>query len=813
MPATGPLAGRANVPRMAGAQMAAARAIALLRRRPFHVALGGLVLGLALSSGRPSLALAAAGACALGLAAMGSGALGLLTALLVIAGVGGGAARLAALEHSWPAAHPGESVSARANLIARPRPSRFGSSAVLELRSGPGRGARVLARAGREDRWPDDAGAGVELLVEGTLSRPRASPRANFDWPAHLRRRGIGAELQIESLRATGRRRGGAAGIVDAMRRRAEHALERGASPREAALARGMVLGQDEELPETLRDDFRRSGLAHLLAVSGQNVMLLGALALPALGLLGFGLRGRIVGVLALIAIYVPLAGAGPSLQRAGVMGAAGLMAVIAGRSASRWYALLLAAVVTLAASPRVLGDPGWQLSFVAVAGILWLAPGIAAALRALPRPVADGLALTIAATLATAPLLGHHFGVISLSALPANVLALPVVAPIMWIGMIQAAVGQLALDGLRLGGLADAGLEALGLINGLLLGYLEGVARRFADAPGAAVELPLSSPFAVAGAYALLGAVVLGASRARRTLGPATASQLAAWRLLAPARRHGLVLTGTALLLALAVVWLGPSSAPDRLTVSFLDVGQGDATLIQDSGGAAVLFDGGPEEARVARLLRRAGVRRLSAVVATHQSSDHQGGLREVLQRFPVDLLLDGGDGTTDPRFRAVLAEARRRGVRRVPAAAGQTIRCGALTIRLLSPEPRPPGPPPEDPNPRAVVAVVSAGAFDLLLSADAESPTLESLDLPDVEAMKVPHHGSRDEGLPEVLSRLRPQVAAIEVGSDNSYGHPAPETLAALERSGARVYRTDRDGTIALSVDDGALRVETHR
>jgi len=109
--------------------------------------------------------------------------------------------------------------------------------------------------------------------------------------------------------------------------------------------------------------------------------------------------------------------------------------------------------------------------------------------------------------------------------------------------------------------------------------------------------------------------------------------------------------------------------------------------------------------------------------------------------------------------------------------------------------------------------VTVVSAGEFDLFLSADAESPALTGLDLPDVEAMKVPHHGSRDPGLPGVLARLRPQVAAIEVGEGNGYGHPTPETLAALGAAVPRVYRTDRDGTVSLTVDLAGLRVHTER
>jgi competence protein ComEC len=268
--------------------------------------------------------------------------------------------------------------------------------------------------------------------------------------------------------------------------------------------------------------------------------------------------------------------------------------------------------------------------------------------------------------------------------------------------------------------------------------------------------------------------------------------------------------MAATAALAGLALIrLLAPPSPPKELTVRFLDVGQGDATLIQHPDGTALLFDGGPPEAGVTRLLRRAGVRRLALVVATHQSRDHHGGLLDVVEQFPVDLLLDGGDGTRDPSFRALEAAADRRGVRRIRAVAPLRLRAGRLEVEVLSP---PPGPRVGDPNARAVVAVVHAAGLDLFLSADAESDALQALELPDVDAMKVPHHGSADPGLPALLRRLRPEVAAIEVGGRNGYGHPAPPTLRALRRANVPIYRTDRNGTITLSAGR-ELRVAVER
>jgi competence protein ComEC len=264
------------------------------------------------------------------------------------------------------------------------------------------------------------------------------------------------------------------------------------------------------------------------LAASGQNVMLLCALALPFLMASGAGPRARAGVMLALIAVYVPLAGAGPSLQRAGVMGAAGLVALGASRPASRWYALLLAAAVTLALSPRVSGDPGWQLSFAAVVSILALGRPLRAAPSGLPRPLAEDIAITVAATVGTAPLLAHHFDTVSLSGLPANLVAMPAVAATMWLGMLVAAVAQLtAVPALAAPALALATL--LNKLNGLCLAFVEAVARRFADAPGAAVELPLATPAAVVQVYVAIAAVAIAAIRLAPRLEPWVTSARAA--------------------------------------------------------------------------------------------------------------------------------------------------------------------------------------------------------------------------------------------------------------------------------------------
>jgi competence protein ComEC len=788
-------------------------ALAALDGRPRHVLLFALTTGLLIGPlSPPATVLAAAAAAALVAVAQAASlptdtsqsavaALSSPVALFAAAAVllGGMVAelRVAALEDGpLPHMH-GRSIEARAVLL-EPVRERLRGPAVARARlmggTTDGQVAVLRVREPRGGSWP---GVGEIVAVRGQIA-----PLALFD--AYQRRRGATAAVDVSWLGPTGERRGGVAGVVDAARRRAEAGLTRGLAEDQAALLAGMVLGQDERLTDDVRDDFKRSGLAHVLAVSGQNVMLLATLVLAAGAALALPLRTRLFVALGLVAFYVPLTGAGPSIQRAGVMGAAGLVAALAGRPAHRWYALGLAAAVTLALNPRAAGEPGWQLSFAAVIALLAVVPSLRGVLaRRMPGPVADVAAMTIAATLGTAPLMALHFEQVSLAALPANLLAAAAIAPVMWLGMLAAAAAQVA----------PALALPLNAANAPLLTFVEWVAHTFAAAPAAVVPVRIGSPPVLAVTYAALTAAVLGVRaawrRAARWPRPAMGDPRPppSWR----AGRRVLTVAAGVSVAALglgAAVNVGSVEPPARgeLVVSFLDVGQGDATLLQKDG-VAILVDTGPPDGPIIRRLAEAGVKRLDALVITHAQSDHEGAALQVLRRIPTRLVVNGGAGWPS-QVQAGLAAATT--ARRIDAHAGQQLTLGGIRMRLLWPPP--PGPtfrPEGDPNTRAVVAHVQSGDFDLLLPADAESDVTAALPLPEVEALKVAHHGSADEGLPALLERIDPEFAAIEVGRGNTYGHPAPSTLAAL-RAVAHVYRTDRDGTVRLRVRGGQIRVE---
>jgi len=598
----------------------------------------------------------------------------------------------------------------------------------------------------------------------------------------------------------------------DEIRERAEDGLGRGMPAREAELARGFVLGVDEGIDPRTEDDFRRSGLSHLLAVSGQNVMLLALLAMPVLAAFGIPLRERLVWVLALIAAYVPLAGAGPSIQRAGVMGAAGVLATLAGRRASRLYAFGLALGVTLAIDPGVAADVGWQLSFAAVAGIFALASPLRGAIAARigaggwRRALAEGAAVTIAATLATAPLIAFHFETLSTTTLLANLLALPAVAPAMWLGMATAAGAQ--VPGLP--------VEALNWLNALLLGYIAQVAAWCGRPSWAEVEVRLG-PGALALSYLALAAAVLlllWLGRSRR---------LAALRQPAggPKRRPGHDLPArrpvfwVAVGIAGVVGWLGvardasPVVASSGLRIGVLDVGQGDAILFQPAGAPAILVDGGPPGEGLEEKLEGAGVERLAAAVVTHDQSDHAGGIEELLGRFPVARLVYARLG------REPLAAARAAGVAPVRASAGGELRSGALRLQILWPPPELVGQPlpGADPNRLALVLLARWRGFTMLLAADAEAEAVP-LDPGPLDVLKVAHHGSDDAGLAALLDRTRPRLAVISVGDDNPYG--PGDSRRAGNRGLPHRPRRHRDAGGPTGLDrgrDGGLRAPPGR
>jgi competence protein ComEC len=753
---------------------------------PPHVLAGALVAGLAgsLAFRVPGVALLlAAAALALVAPFLGARRALVLAAALAAAGLWWGSVRLEALDASELAPLTGETEVALVEVTGPARRSEFSVRVpVRVLRFGrlvADEPARLELPRGRAP----PQGAIVELVATAREPRP-AEDDGTFDEAEYLRRQGVHVVLRAGWFREIGRR-GGLPGLADTLRARIADSMAPGVEGERRSVIAGVVLGEDEGLAPDLRDDFRASGLYHLLAVSGQNVayIVFGALVLA----WGVGLPRWAGHVTALAGVcgYTLAVGWQPSVVRAAVAGGLASLAWLASRPSDRWYFLLVGAAVLLAVNPYGLLEPGFQLSFSAVAAIFLLVPRLERRLEgyAIPRKATPVIAVSLACGVATAPILWLQFEAVPLYSVLANALAAPVVGPLLGLGLVSAGVAHVL----------PGAAAVLAWTNGWLAAYLAWCARAVAGLPHAQA----TSPRALAAVVALAALVVV-AVRLRPPRGPRLAA-LAATAL-------ALVVTGWG--------WFGDrheADPPTGLRVTFLDVGQGDAVLVEVPEGA-LLVDQGPPEGEAAEQLERLGVERLSALVLTHPQRDHVGGAADVLAELDVELVLDPAIPAESADAEAALREAGRRRIRVVTARAGLAFRLGDLRVRVLWPDG--PGPPGDDPNNRAIVLVASYGAADVLLTADAESNVTLPLRPPQVEVLKVAHHGSADHGLPALLERVQPSVAVISVGRRNRYGHPAPSTLAALEAvGGLDVHRTDEDGRVVVESDGERLWVRDER
>jgi competence protein ComEC len=390
---------------------------------------------------------------------------------------------------------------------------------------------------------------------------------------------------------------------------------------------------------------------------------------------------------------------------------------------------------------------------------------------------------VAVACGVVTAPIVWLHFDAVALWTVPANVAAEPAMPPLIGLSLAAAAI-EPVLPGAA---------AALAWLAGWCAAWIALVA----DVVSAWPSAQLRSPVALAAVFSIVAAVWIlrRLPRYRRRSAAAGAVSVA------------LALAAAACAFRPAPSW----SPPGGLRLTVLDVGQGDAILVE-APGAAVLVDQGPPEADVAAQLRRLGLRSLTAIVLTHPQRDHIGGAASVIRRLRVATVLDPALAVRGPEYDDAIAAARERGVPVVEIRAGDTFRIGRLRLDVLWPADA--GLPSEDPNLNATVIHVRFGGTDALLTADAESDVTRRLPLRPVEILKVAHHGSEDQGLPELLRALRPSLAVVSVGEGNDYEHPRPETLAALGAApGLTTARTDLDGRIVIESDGRGITLRAER
>jgi competence protein ComEC len=754
-----------------------------------------------------AVALLAAVGCAIAWRLRWRGAF-LASAVVVFAALGAahGALQLPRLP-PWTEAADGRRIAAHGVVLEPPEPTLWGWRGVLRLR-------RVEIDA-------DVVEADVRVRLTGRGPPPHA-PSGSLVALRGRFRAGASAGNPGERSERDALRRGGLVGVL-AVGERAITVLRPGAwSIRGArawvrrrvvdvalgalpephgALLLSLLLGIDAHLPPEVYRQFSAAGMVHLMVVSGAQVGIVAAACAWAMRLARLPPGPAAALTVAVVVGFASLVGWAPSIARAVVMSAIVLAGAALGRPRDRAATLAAAALALLAAQPSVLFDVGFQLSFAATWGLLWLAPAVQARLAALPRHAAGAVGVTVGPQVAVAPLLAAHFQAVPLAGLLANMLAVPLVAVLVPAGFALLPLVVVAPEA------AAPLLRALGPALDAILW----TGRTFGGLRWATVPTPPIPPWAVAAAMAALAAAADVLS--------------GRWR---PTRVQALTSCGATVLVA--TVWLvGATAPPALLTVTVIDVGQGDAILVRSPSGRVALVDGGGEigagragwdvgQRRVVPALRRAGVRRLDVVMLSHPHEDHVGGLPAVLENFPVGLVLDPGVLHASPSYARLLRliEAGRIAYRPARQGLAVDLEAGASLRVLYPPEPAPVlGGDPV--HARGVVARLTHGATAMLFAGDAEAPVERYLLDHGVplasDALKVGHHGSRTSTTPAFLARVAPRVAVISVGADNPFGHPHEGTLAALARAGVTVYRTDRDGAVTLATGGDRWQVTTAR
>jgi competence protein ComEC len=569
-----------------------------------------------------------------------------------------------------------------------------------------------------------------------------------------------------------------------------------------AGLVDALLVGRRGGIDASLNAAFSRSGLVHLLSISGFHVGVVFGWAMLLLRALRFGRESAAALAAALVVLYVSFLGWPAPATRAALLCALMSWSLARQRNPGAGSLLALTCLGSTLLEPWAIFDLGGWLSAAALLGAMtfsrWSDRSIA------PRAGWRMLFASVGATLATAPFTAAALGSVALAGIALNFAAIPLAAlavPAVLASVLAAPVLPPLADALAGGGgLGLAGLEALARWGSRL------PAGGFVMQPGPAAALPWLG--VLAAALWIVG---------RRNTSRRAALRLG-W------------LAGMAGVFALAPVgrlW-APHEGPG-LSLHFLNVGQGDAALIRTPAGRWILVDAGPAGSAVPGtgagngpdagrevvlpFLVRRGVRRLAAFVLSHAHLDHGGGAPAVLQEIPADLILEPAEPVVEPRYLELLELAAERSMRWQPARAGDSLVVDGVRLTVLHPDTAWAG-WRSDLNDDSVVLLVRFGSFQAVLAGDlgVRAESLLAGRVGPVDLLKVGHHGSAGStGLPW-LAELAPRAAVISVGG-NRYGHPAPAALARLADAGVEVWRTDRDGSIQVTVQETTMVLRGRR
>ena len=688
---------------------------------------------------------------------------------------------------------------------------------------------------------------GESVRVRGQLTEP--SILGDFDYKAYLAREQIHSLMlrpQVEPQ--PGMLRGGALlRFVYEMRDRGERLLARLLPEPYAALASGMLLGIEAGIPDELYEKFNLTGTSHVIVISGSNVALVTGV-LMALGIWLFGKRGAIWPTLCGLALYTLFVGGDAAVMRAALMGAMFVVATVLGRQSTALVSLAGACWLMTLWNPLMLWDVGFQLSGAATLGLILMGPAFTAGFASFwdkvwrvlrrwrplpdrPKPdflkpnsvgdlLRDGLLMTVAASIATFPLIVFYFGRLSLISLLSNLLIAPVQPGILLFGGISLIVGLSGLEQLA---------QYLLFVPYAGLWWTTMIVNWSAGFQGASVEVNWFG----GGAAAVTYAVIFGLSWRK----PISSNLRRLWHrtVRTSAQHHDgelskkkladtLVATSTWTFGALSVVagmlwWIALSQPDGQLHVHFLDVGQGDGIFIQTPSGRQLLIDGGDDGQQ---LFAELGAvmpfwdREIDYAIVTHPDWDHLGGQTDLPERFDIGqaVISENTRGHEDTQIWLEALEDGNVPVEGLQQGGWLDLGDGVSLWALWPPrEEELEGLDDGDKNERSLILKLVYGEFTVLLTGDAGRPSEERLLRGEqplaAQVLKVGHHGSEHSSSRGFVETVNPGVAVIQVGAENRYGHPDREVLEILD--GRMILRNDREGRIHIWSDGKQMWVET--
>lgn len=673
---------------------------------------------------------------------------------------------------------------------------------------------------------------GREITFEGVLAQPKGVRNpGGFDYRRYLAQKGVGASVfaypyTIEA--GEGKKGDFLVQTGLSVRNRIVDVIQRSLPRQQAGLMNGMLIGYREGLSEEVQEAFSNAGLTHIMAVSGANVAFL---ILPLTFLLKLlRVRKSIANIIiiAFLAIFVYITGFEPSVLRAVLMADVLLVAAVLYREPDVYAALAVSCIILLAASPGMLFNIGFQLSYGATLGIVMLYKNISKLpfCRFIPKKAAEVLSATLAAQLGVLPLTLIHFNKLSLISVLPNILAAPLLEMITILGTLMAVLGQFSITLSQL----------IGYLNNVFLSALLYITKWSSSVPFASVRTVTPPVFLAILYYACV------------------------WFILWYKPLKGIRVRfhhAAAAVTAAAVVFMAFSFIPGGLEVVFLDVGEGDSAFIRTYTGKTVLIDGGGStnptmaskvgEQTVVPFLLDRGIMNLDAVIATHPHADHTQGLKDVLKLMKVERLIIPSL-SDDGKFSGLLEVSEARGVPVARCSKGDFIRLDEkTTFRVLSPV-RECEVNADALNNTSLVLKLCYGKTSVLFTGDAETEVEEELvseaggmdaggnmrvggsmktggntvvaagnlnaagSVSDMnlaaDVIKIAHHGSTSSTSPDFLELVDPKAAVISVGKNN-FGHPSGQTLELLEEMGVECFRTDECGAVLLKSDGKTIKI----